>query len=83
MLNGKNIGRNFVAWDNEWIMYDVNFVKNKGDKGRSLPPESIFTDDKILVQRTRRGMKRKLVCYYDNEKYFNLNRVSNIVLKNK
>ncbi|MBK8641669.1 MAG: hypothetical protein IPN15_05415 [Saprospiraceae bacterium] len=43
----------------------------------------MFTHDKILVQRTRRGMKRKLVCYYDNEQYYNLNRISNIVLTNK
>jgi HPt (histidine-containing phosphotransfer) domain-containing protein len=28
-------------------------------------------------------MKRKLVCYYDNEQYYNLNRLSNIVLKNE
>lgn len=83
MLNGKNIGRNFVDWNGEWIMYDADFIKSKGDRGRSLPPEYIFTGEKILVQRTRRWMKRKLVCYYDDEKYFNLNRVSNIVLKNK
>ncbi|MDY0017802.1 MAG: N-6 DNA methylase [Candidatus Delongbacteria bacterium] len=82
MLNGKNIGRNFVAWNNEWIMYDPDYVKSRGEKGRSLPPEYIFLDEKILVQRTRRGMKRKLVCYYDNEQYYNLNRISNIVLKN-
>ena len=81
MLNGKNIGRNFLEWDGEWIMYDVEFVKSKGDQGRSLPPEYIFTSEKILVQRTRRGMKRKLVCYFDNEQYYNLNRISNIVLK--
>lgn len=83
MLNGKNIGRNFVEWDGEWIMYDYDFVKSCGDLGRALPPEYIFTSDKILVQRTRRGMKRKLVCYFDVDKYFNLNRLSNIVLKDK
>ena len=81
MLNGKNIGRNFVQWDGEWIMYDVDFVKSMKDKGRSLPPEYVFTNDKILVQRTRRGMKRKLVCYFDNEQYYNLNRISNIILE--
>jgi HPt (histidine-containing phosphotransfer) domain-containing protein len=83
MLNGKDIGRNYVKWNGEWIMYDAEFVKSKGDRGRSLPPEYIFQKDKILVQRTRRGMKRKLVCYYDNEQYYNLNRLSNIVLKNE
>ena len=83
MLNGKDIGRNIVDWNNEYIMYDVDFVKSKKEKGRSLPPEYIFTEDKILVQRTRRGMKRKLICYYDNEKYYNLNRLSNIILTNK
>lgn len=83
MLNGKNIGRNYVEWDGEWIMYDPEFVKSKGDRGRSLPPKYIFDDDKILIQRTRRGMKRKLICYYDNEKYYNLNRLSNVVLKDE
>ncbi len=82
MLNGKHIGRNYVAWAGEWIMYDSDFVKSYGDRGRTLPPEYVFTSDKILVQRTRRGMVRKLVCYYDDEKFYNLNRLSNIVLEN-
>ncbi|MBK8310771.1 MAG: hypothetical protein IPL04_07580 [Chitinophagaceae bacterium] len=81
MLNGKDIGRNFVDWNGEWIMYDSEFVKSKGERGRALPPEYVFTETKILVQRTRRGMKRKLVCYFDSEQYYNLNRLSNIVLK--
>ena len=80
MLNGKDIGRNQVEWPGEWILYDSKVVKSYGDKGRSLPPEYIFTKPKILVQRTRRGMKRKLVCYYDEDKYYNLNRISNILL---
>ena len=80
VLNGKDIGRNKVSWAGEYIMYDNDFVKSKGDKGRALPPEYIFTKDKILVQRTRRGMKRKLVAYLDKEKYYNLNRLSNLVL---
>lgn len=83
MLNGKDIGRNKAIWGNEWIMYDPEFVKSCGDKGRSLPPEYIFQNEKILVQRTRRGMDRKLICYYDKEKYYNLNRLSNIVIKNE
>jgi hypothetical protein len=83
MLNGKDIGRNYVTWNQEWIMYDKDFVKSKGDRGRALPPEHVFLKEKILVQRTRRGMKRKLVCYYDTEKYYNLNRLSNIVLENE
>jgi hypothetical protein len=80
VLSGKDIGRNKVSWEGEYIMYDSDFVKSRGDKGRALPPEYIFTKDKILVQRTRRGMKRKLVGYLDKEKYYNLNRLSNVVL---
>jgi len=80
VLSGKDIGRNEVSWEGEYIMYDSDFVKSRGDKGRALPPEYIFTKDKILVQRTRRGMKRKLVGYLDKEKYYNLNRLSNVVL---
>lgn len=83
MLNGKDIGRHLINWPGEWIMYDVDFVKAQGDRGRSLPEQRIFEEDKILVQRTRRGLKRKLVCCYDSEKYYNLNRLSNIVLNDK
>jgi type I restriction-modification system DNA methylase subunit len=83
MLNGKNIGRYTVSWSGEWILYDKDFVKSFGDKGRSLPQEYIFSNDKILIQRTRRGLKRKLICYLDLDKYYNLNRLSNVVLTNK
>jgi type I restriction-modification system DNA methylase subunit len=83
VLNGKDIGRYTINWPGDWIMYDSTFVKSQGELGRSLPPERIFKENKILIQRTRRGMKRKLVCYFDNEKYYNLNRLSNVILENK
>lgn len=82
MLSGRDIGVNSVTWKGEWIKYDKDFVDSFGDKGRTLPPEFIFTNDKILVQRTRRGLKRKLVCYFDDERFYNLNRLSNIVSTN-
>ena len=80
MLSGRDIGVNSVNWGGQYIKYDKEFVDSFGDRGRTLPPEHIFKSDKILVQRTRRGLKRKLVCYYDTDKYYNLNRLSNIVL---
>jgi adenine-specific DNA-methyltransferase len=83
MLNGKDIGINSVHWKGEWIKYDHEFVKSFGKLGRSLPPERIFKEPKILVQRTRRGMKRKLVCFFDDMGFYNLNRLSNIVIDNK
>ncbi len=83
MLSGRDIGINSCNWKGEWIKYDKEFVDGFKEKGRSLPPEYIFTKEKILVQRTRRGLKRKLVCYYDTEKYYNLNRISNIVSTSK
>lgn len=82
MLNGKDIGLYSIKWKGEWIKYDKDFVNNFGDLGRALPPEYIFTNEKILIQRTRRGMQRKLVCCYDDEKFYNLNRVSNVVVSN-
>lgn len=79
-LSGKDIGRHTMEWPGEWILYDHEMVRSHGDRGRSLPPEHIFTDDKILVQRTRRGLARKLICYLDRDKHYNLNRLSNIVM---
>ena len=82
VLNGKDIMPYAISWKGDWIKYDKEYVDSFGDLGRSLPPEYIFTSEKILIQRTRRGMKRKLVCAYDNGVYYNLNRLSNIVLTN-
>jgi hypothetical protein len=80
VINGKDIAPYAICWNSEWIKYDKDFVDSFGDLGRSLPPEYIFSSQKILVQRTRRGMARKLVCAYDNGVYYNLNRLSNIVI---
>ena len=80
MVSGKNIGRYELSWDGRWIQYDPDVIEEYGDKARSLPPEHIFTDDKILLQRTRRGLDRKLVATLDEDEYYNLNRVSNVVL---
>ena len=83
MLSGRDIGINACDWKGEWIKYDKEFVDSFKDRGRSLPPEYVFKKEKILVQRTRRGLKRKLVCYYDTKKFYNLNRLSNIISTDK
>ena len=83
MLAGREIGRYSISWGGQWICYDSDLVKSQGKLGRSLPPEWIFTEPKILVQRTRRGMKRKLNATYDENGYYNLNRVSNVIVKDK
>ncbi len=80
VLNGRDIGPYSICWNGDWIKYDKEFVDSFGNLGRSLPPEHIFTSEKILVQRTRRGLSRKLVCAFDDDKYYNLNRLSNIVI---
>jgi len=80
MVSGRDIDRYHLEWSGEWICYDHELIEEYGDKARSLPPEYIFTNDKILLQRTRRGLERKLVATLDCEQYYNLNRVSNVVL---
>ena len=67
-------------WQGEWILFDPQFVSAQGDLGRTLPPEYIFRNSKILLQRTRRGLARKLIPVLDKEGYYNLNRLSNVVL---
>jgi type I restriction-modification system DNA methylase subunit len=80
MVPGTGISRYGKCISEEWIMYDKDFVKSKGDRGRALPLEKYFTSDKILVVRTRNlSMKRRIVATFDNEKKYNLNRLSNII----
>ncbi len=81
MLSGSDISRYDFEWNGEWICYDPELVSNFGDQGRALPPEYIFTEPKLLLQRTRRGMEVKLITAYDDEKFYNLNRLSNVVLR--
>jgi len=83
LLSGRDISRYFLRWPGQWVLYDKKVVDSYGDKGRTLPDESIFKEDKVLVQRTRRGMARKLICTLDDEQYYNLNRLGNIVMLNK
>ena len=83
LIHSRDIERYGKMWSGEWIIYDTNYVKSFGDRGRTLPPEKIFNNDKILVQRTRRGMKRKLICAFDDDKLYNLNRMSNIIMTSK
>ncbi|VVB59468.1 N-6 DNA Methylase [uncultured archaeon] len=83
LLSGRDISRYSLKWPGEWVLYDKAVVDSYGDKGRTLPDKKIFEEDKILVQRTRRGMKRKLICALDMKKFYNLNRLSNIVITDK
>lgn len=83
MLAGDEIGRYSITWGGKWICYDGELVKSYGKQGRSLPPEWVFTKPKILIQRTRRGMKRKLNATFDGSGYYNLNRLSNIIIKDE
>jgi hypothetical protein len=82
LLSGRDISRYSFKWPGAWILYDKKVVDGYGDRGRTLPEKSIFENEKILVQRTRRGMLRKIVCALDAERYYNLNRLSNIVIQN-
>lgn len=80
VINGKDIAPYAINWDGDWIKYDKAYVDSFGELGRSLPAEYIFSSPKILVQRTRRGLARKLVCAFDDGVYYNLNRLSNIII---
>jgi adenine-specific DNA-methyltransferase len=82
VVNGKDIAPFAINWGGEWIKYDKEYVDSFGELGRSLPAEYIFNTPKILVQRTRRGLSRKLICAFDDGVYYNLNRLSNIVVTN-
>lgn len=83
VLNRRDIERHRCDWSGEWIMYDPEYVKSRGKRGRTLPPERIFSSTKILLQRTRRGLKRKLVACLDTHGYYNLNRASNVVVEDE
>ncbi|MDB9954460.1 N-6 DNA methylase [Flavobacteriaceae bacterium] len=82
MVPGSGISRYGKCISDEWIMYDKEFVKSKGELGRTLPEERFFIQDKILIIRTRNlSMETRIVATLDLESKYNLNRLSNIISK--
>lgn len=82
MVAGDDISRYGIVHTSGWIMYDKEFVKSKKELGRSLPEERFFYSEKILVVRTRNlSLKRRIIATIDNDKKYNLNRLSNIIAK--
>lgn len=80
MVPGSGISRYGGVSTEDWIMYDPDFVRKQRDRGRSLPPERFFRSPKILVVRTRNlSLKKRIVATIDNQKFYNLNRLSNII----
>lgn len=82
MVSGTGISRFGECISTEWIMYDKDYVKSRGELGRALPPEQYFQNNKILIVRTRNlSLKRRIIATIDSEKKYNLNRLSNIISK--
>jgi len=82
MVKGSGISRYGNIDTEGFIMYDKEFVKSKGDRGRTLPDEKFFTEPKILIVRTRNlTLKQRIVATIDTEKKYNLNRLSNIIAR--
>lgn len=79
---GTGIARYGLVTTKDWIIYDSLFVRGFGARGRTLPPERFFTEDKILVVRTRNlSLNRRIVATLDEGQCYNLNRLSNIIAK--
>lgn len=84
MLPGSGISRYGLIETDGWIMYDADFVREQGEKGRTLPPERLLSRPKILVVRTRNlSLKRRIIATFDDTGAYNLNRLTNIIARGK
>ena len=79
VLLGRDTSRYSYHWEGWWVAYDPELVASFGKLGRTLPPARFFEEPKILVQRTRRGLNRKLNAAYDADGMFCLNRLTSII----
>lgn len=77
---GTGISRYGEVETRGFILYDPAVIKAAGEKGRSLPPERFFSEDKLLVVRTRNtSLKRRIVATFDADSKYHLNRLTSIV----
>ena len=84
MVPGTGVSKYGRIKTEGYIMYDKKFVKNKGKLGRTLPDERFFIEPKILIVRTRNiSLKERIIASIDYDKKYNLNRISNIISKEK
>lgn len=80
MVPGSGISRYGAVQTDGWIMYDAEFVRQKGSLGRTLPAEHLLSSPKILIVRTRNlSLKRRIIATMDTTGAYNLNRLSNII----
>ena len=74
LLNGGDIGKYIVKWNNEYIKY--------GEWLHRPRPVNIYDVPHLLVQRIRNPkLKNRIVATYDEDKYISSDGLSNIVLK--
>ncbi len=71
LLEAPDIHRYGFNWSGNYINYDRD-VLHRPRK------EETFLSKKILIQR----VSSKLICTYDNEKYYTFNSLNNLILKN-
>jgi hypothetical protein len=82
MVAGTGISRYGPVESTGWILYDPDFIRARGRRARSLPQERFFTEDKILVVRTRNlALARRIVATIDTTQSYNLNRLSNLIAR--
>jgi len=80
MVPGSGVARYGSVTTNGWIMYDREYVRARGSRGRTLPEERFFNQPKILVVRTRNlSLPRRIVATLDESEAYNLNRLTNII----
>ena len=73
LLFGKDIGRYYINFNNNYILYDKKLLNRARD-------EKIFLSNKILLQRISGG-NRPLKAVLDTQNYYTFNSINNIIIK--
>ena len=73
-LEGKNIGRYCINYENKYILYD------RDELHRPRPEEIFIAAEKILIQRIGGG-ETVINAVYDNEQYYTFASINNLLLK--
>ncbi|MBD8018706.1 Eco57I restriction-modification methylase domain-containing protein [Kaistella pullorum] len=74
LLNGGDIGKYIVKWNNEYIKFGKWLHRPR--------PQYIYDNPKILIQRIRNPkMKQRIVSVLDEDQYVSSDGLSNILIK--
>jgi len=77
VLEGKNINNYIKTWNKLYIDYDKSLIDKENGEYATFMRQEFIDSEKILIRQTA----DRFICTYDNEKYYLLNTLYSLIIR--